>query len=122
MRAQIHSPAVLCAALALSLTACKKEQGSGMVGADAKGPVIVGHVASMTGPDATFGVSSDRGFRLLFDDVNGKGGVKGRQIKLVTLDDQGKPEEAATALVIRSRRIDEAAVHHVRKVAVARKC
>ncbi len=97
MPARIHSLAVLCAALALSLTACKKEQGSGMVGADAKGPVVVGHVASMTGPEATFGVSSDRGFRLLFDDVNGKGGVKARQIKLVTLDDQGKPEEAATA-------------------------
>ncbi len=97
MPARIHSLAVLCAALALSLTACKKEQGSGMVGADAKGPVVVGHVASMTGPEATFGVSSDRGFRLLFDDVNGKGGVKSRQIKLVTLDDQGKPEEAATA-------------------------
>jgi branched-chain amino acid transport system substrate-binding protein len=88
---------VLFAALALSLTACKKEQGSGLVGADAKGPIVLGHVASMTGVDATFGVSSDRGFRLLFDEVNSKGGVKGRQIRVVTYDDQGKPEEAATA-------------------------
>ena len=87
----------LLAVLLAASTACKKDQGSGLVGADAKGPIVIGHVASMTGPEATFGVSSDRGFRLLFDNINGKGGIKGRQIKLVTLDDQGKPEEAATA-------------------------
>ena len=87
---------ILCASL-LALAACHKDQGSGMVGPDAKGPIVIGHVASMTGPQATFGTSSDRGFRIFFDELNAKGGVKGRQIKLVTLDDQGKPEEAATA-------------------------
>ncbi len=84
-------------AAALALAACSKQQGSGMVGADGKGPIVIGHVASMTGPEATFGTSSDRGFRIFFDDLNAKGGIKGRQVRLVTLDDQGKPEEAATA-------------------------
>jgi branched-chain amino acid transport system substrate-binding protein len=90
---------LLCASVLAVTTclACQKQQGSGMVGPDAKGPILVGHVASMTGPEATFGTSSDRGFRIFFDIQNAKGGVKGRQLKLITLDDQGKPEEAATA-------------------------
>jgi branched-chain amino acid transport system substrate-binding protein len=83
--------------LLAALVACQKQQGSGLVGADAKGPIVIGHVASTTGTEATFGTSSDRGFRIFFDELNAKGGIKGRQIKLVTLDDQGKPEEAATA-------------------------
>ncbi|MBS2021099.1 MAG: ABC transporter substrate-binding protein [Deltaproteobacteria bacterium] len=82
----------------LALTACpSKDQGSGLVGADAKGEIVIGHVASTTGNEATFGISSDRGFHLFFDELNAKGGIKGRKIRLVTLDDQGKPEEAATA-------------------------
>jgi len=31
------------------------------------------------------------------EEANAKGGVKGKQIEVKTLDDQGKPEEAAVA-------------------------
>jgi branched-chain amino acid transport system substrate-binding protein len=91
--------AVCAAVLSLTSAACTKNegQGSGLVGADAKGPIVLGHVGSLSGTDATFGLSSDRGFKLYFDTVNEKGGVKGRQLKVVTYDDQCKPEEAATA-------------------------
>jgi branched-chain amino acid transport system substrate-binding protein len=87
---------LLCASI-LVVLACKKEQGSGMVGKDAKGPIVVGEVGSMTGTEATFGTSSDRGIQLARDEVNGAGGIKGRQIQMIALDDEGKPEEAATA-------------------------
>ena len=103
MRIPLPQRPLLALSLAVALaglSACndaKKPEGSGLVGPDAKGPIVIGHVASMTGTEATFGISSDRGFRLFFDELNAKGGIKGRQIKLVTLDDQGKPEEAATA-------------------------
>ena len=39
----------------------------------------------------------DRGIRLAIEEVNGKGGVKGKKLAVKTLDDQGKPEEAAVA-------------------------
>src|SRR5438552_6863163 len=77
--------------------ACKKEQGSGAVGASGSGPVVAGEVGSVTGTEATFGTSSDRGIQLAGKEVNGAGGIKGRQIQVIALDDEGKPEEAATA-------------------------
>src|SRR5881398_1320262 len=82
----------------LAAVACKKsDQGSGMVGAGAKGPIVVGEVGSMTGTEATFGTSSDRGIQLAVTETNGAGGIKGRQVQIIALDDEGKPEEAATA-------------------------
>ena len=59
--------------------------------------IVFGHVASLTGSEATFGESTDRGIKLAVDEANKKGGVKGKMIEVKTLDDQGKPEEAATA-------------------------
>src|SRR5690348_16143072 len=55
----------------LAVVACKKsEQGSGTVGAGAKGPIVVGEVGSMTGTEATFGTSSDRGIQLATKETN----------------------------------------------------
>src|SRR5258708_11134564 len=90
---------LLCASIAsiLIMAGCKKEQGSGMVGKDAKGPIVVGEVGSMTGTEATFGTSSDRGIQLAVTETNSAGGIKGRQGQIIALDDEGKPEEAATA-------------------------
>jgi branched-chain amino acid transport system substrate-binding protein len=68
-----------------------------MVGARATGPIVVGEVGSMTGTEATFGTSSDRGIQLATKEVNTAGGIKGRQLQIIALDDEGKPEEAATA-------------------------
>ncbi len=59
--------------------------------------ILIGHVASMTGSEATFGDSTDKGIKLAVDEANKKGGVKGKQIAVKTLDDGGKPEEAAVA-------------------------
>ncbi len=83
-----------------SVFACKKEaadQGSGLVGAAATGPIIIGEVGSMTGNEATFGTSSDKGIQLAITEANAAGGVRNRQLKVSVLDDEGKPEQAATA-------------------------
>ena len=60
--------------------------------------IVVGQYGSMTGSEATFGQSTDEGVRLAFDEVNAAGGVKGKKIKLVTMDDQGKSEDAAAVV------------------------
>jgi branched-chain amino acid transport system substrate-binding protein len=94
---------VAMAALALTAIGCqeKKEEAKPAAAAPAPAPasdkVLIGHVASMTGNEATFGSSTDNGIKLAIDEQNKKGGVKGKQIALKTLDDQGKPEEAAVA-------------------------
>ena len=91
-------PAKLLLGLFALALGCKKESGSGVVGASGTGPIVVGEVGSMTGTEATFGTSSDRGIQLHVSEVNAEGGVKGRQISVIALDDEGKPEEAATAV------------------------
>src|SRR5256886_5924443 len=90
---------ILPSLLALAaLAACKKQdQGSGMMSSNATGPIVIGEVGSMTGTEATFGLSSANGIQLAIDEFNAKGGVKGRRLEVKVLDDQGRPEEAATA-------------------------
>ena len=61
-------------------------------------PVLIGHFASMTGSEATFGQSTDAGIRLAVKEANAAGGIMGRKIELKTYDDQGKPQEAGTAV------------------------
>src|SRR3989475_3436428 len=83
--------------LALAVDCKKEPEGGGNVGAADTGVIKIGEVGSMTGTEATFGTSSDRGIQLAVKEVNGAGGIKGRQIQVIALDDEGKPEEAATA-------------------------
>lgn len=98
--------------LAAMLTGCDKS-GSADGGRGAKAPaaaepapgggssgseILVGHYASLTGSEATFGVSTDNGIKLALEERNAAGGVKGKQIRLITYDNQGKAQESITAV------------------------
>ena len=63
----------------------------------AEEPIPVGQVASLTGNNASFGTSSDKGTRLALEEINAGGGVLGRPLKLITEDNQSKPGESAAA-------------------------
>ena len=52
----------------------------------------------MTGTEATFGLSTDKGIQLAFDEVNARGGVKGRKLQVKSEDDQSRPEDAVNAI------------------------
>lgn len=60
--------------------------------------ILVGEYGSLTGNDATFGLSTNKGVRMAVDELNAAGGIKGKKIKLITLDDQGKSDEAAAVV------------------------
>jgi branched-chain amino acid transport system substrate-binding protein len=66
--------------------------------AAARAEIVIGHYASMTGANATFGQATDRGIQLAIEQRNAAGGIDGKTIRLVTLDDAGKPAEAATVV------------------------
>jgi branched-chain amino acid transport system substrate-binding protein len=95
--------ALVLAALAAAVAGCEKKKEAAPEAADASAvrpagsKLLLGHVTSMTGDQATFGQSADRGVRLAVNEQNAKGGVKGRIVEVKTLDDQGKPEAAAVA-------------------------
>src|SRR5262245_48734410 len=60
--------------------------------------ILIGEYASMTGTAAAFGTSTHNGLMLAFEDINASGGVLGKKLRLITEDDQSKPEESATAV------------------------
>jgi branched-chain amino acid transport system substrate-binding protein len=75
--------------LTLVAAACQKKP--------AEEVILIGHVGSLTGSEASFGTSTENGIRLAIEDINAKGGIKGKRVAAKTYDDQGKPEEAAVA-------------------------
>ena len=60
-------------------------------------PVRIGFFMSITGRDASFGEASLGGAEVAVDEVNGSGGVLGRQVELVVEDDRSLAGESATA-------------------------
>jgi len=59
--------------------------------------ILIGEVGSLTGSEATFGISTRNAIDLAIREVNAAGGVKGKKIELRVYDNQSKPEEAANA-------------------------
>ncbi|MBI3853578.1 MAG: ABC transporter substrate-binding protein [Verrucomicrobia bacterium] len=76
-------------AFGLLLLGCKKS---------GEGSIRVGEYASLTGKEATFGISSHEGTLLAVEEINGSGGVLGKKIELLTEDTQSKAGEPATVV------------------------
>ncbi|HBG10598.1 MAG TPA: hypothetical protein DDX25_11360 [Firmicutes bacterium] len=79
---------VVCVLLVFALT----------VPALAQGDVIkIGLISSLTGSVSTYGQSVRNAVTMAVDDINASGGILGRQISLIILDDKGDGTEAAQA-------------------------
>lgn len=106
---------MMLAAFALFAAACEKKSqpapsGQGAQGGQVAQPaagggtpgdantILLGEVGSLTGAQATFGVSTRNGIDLALKEANAAGGVKGKKLAVRVYDDQGKPEEAAQAV------------------------
>jgi branched-chain amino acid transport system substrate-binding protein len=83
--------ALLCAGLAFAGCKCGGDGDEG-------GDIVIGAFLSMTGSTADFGINTKKGAELAIDEVNAAGGIRGRNIRLVTLDDQGRADEAGSAV------------------------
>jgi ABC-type branched-subunit amino acid transport system substrate-binding protein len=59
-----------------------------------KASIVVGQSICLTGPGASLSVPFHEGAKLYFDRINAAGGVNGRKIELVTLDDHGNAKLA----------------------------
>jgi len=69
---------------------------TGGCGPGSSDTIRIGEYASLTGKEAGFGQSSHRGTVLAVEEINAAGGLLGRQIELITEDNQTKPGESAT--------------------------
>lgn len=60
--------------------------------------IRVGEFASLTGNEATFGVSSHEGTLLAVEEINAAGGLLGKKIELLTEDNRSTPGESSNAV------------------------
>ncbi|HEX2122115.1 MAG TPA: ABC transporter substrate-binding protein [Thermoanaerobaculia bacterium] len=88
----------LTCALSLAFLGCPPKTENAGAAASAEGEILVGEYGSLTGGQATFGVSTHQAIMLAVDEINAAGGVNNRKIRVITEDDQSKAEEAANAV------------------------
>ena len=62
-----------------------------------KTEIVLGTHSDLSGPAATYGVSSTNAIKMRFDDVNAAGGIHGRKIRLIVEDTQYQVPRAVQA-------------------------
>ena len=87
VRARFLSVTATAALLTALLAACGSN-GSGSSGsASGSQPILIGASLSLTGDFSADGLAFQRGYQLWVSDVNSHGGILGRQVKLIVLND-----------------------------------
>lgn len=82
----------LCSMLLWVIPACK----GGDIGVTSK-EIRIGQAVALTGPAQGLGQEMKAGATAYFEHINSQGGVHGRRIKLLTLDDGYEPSRTVTA-------------------------
>jgi branched-chain amino acid transport system substrate-binding protein len=93
------------ALLATALIAACGSSGSGS-GSSSK-PLLIGTSLSLTGDFSADGQAYERGYKLWESDINAHGGIMGRKVQLVILNDSSSPTQVDTNYT------DLITVHHV---------
>lgn len=60
--------------------------------------INIGVITPLTGEGATYGEATKQGLDLAAEEINGKGGIKEKEIKLIYEDSQIRPEPATNAI------------------------
>jgi branched-chain amino acid transport system substrate-binding protein len=80
-------------AVALAAVAAAQSENRGI----SKTEIVLGMHTDLSGPAATYGVSSSNAVKMRFDEANDKGGIHGRKIRLVIVDTQYQVPRAVQA-------------------------
>jgi len=94
--------AVMAMAVGLAAPALGQKETRGVTPTE----IVLGMHTDLSGPAATYGVSSSNAVKMRFDEVNDKGGIHGRKIRLVVEDTQyqvPRAVQAGTKLINRDR-------------------
>ncbi len=94
MRYRVFS--LLIATVALAFIGCPAKNGDKP--SESGNTIKIGHYASLTGKEATFGVQVDNGVKLAVEEINKAGGIGGKQIELLTEDTRSTTTDAQNAV------------------------
>jgi branched-chain amino acid transport system substrate-binding protein len=99
-RRRLIVTAMALGALAAVGVGCGKKTDGGASGdAAAANEWKVGAYLSLSGAETQFGMDTKEGIELAVDEVNAKGGVKGKKIKVLFEDDKSNPQEASNKVL-----------------------
>lgn len=100
-----HLLIALLAICSLLVAACGQARGPGGTttgeqaeqggGTEDEGPIKIGASLSLTGDYARIAADQENAYRLFVEQLNEKGGLLGREVELIVLDDRSTPETGA---------------------------
>ncbi|NME62418.1 Leucine-, isoleucine-, valine-, threonine-, and alanine-binding protein [Bifidobacterium thermophilum] len=88
------------AAMMMSMAACSggsMDDSSNSAGAASGNTITLGSITTNSGTAAAYGEAELKGFKLAISEINAKGGLNGKKIKLESMDDKGDATEASNA-------------------------
>ena len=88
------------AVMALSLAGCSSGSMDDSSSSSAKASgdsITIGTVTTNSGTAAAYGEAEVKGFELAVSEINAKGGINGKKVKLESMDDKGDATEASNA-------------------------
>ncbi len=91
---------LLAAVMVMSLvTACGSgtEASTTKAGADAAETIKIGGLAPLTGAVSVYGIAVNNGVTLAFEEINAKGGIDGKKVEYIVMDEKGDTTEATNA-------------------------
>ena len=96
MNLRTRTLAAAAALTATALVAAGCASGSGGTDADSTEPIVFGVSGPLTGNQAEYGENWQEGFAIALDEINGAGGVNGREVQIDFQDSQGEASQATT--------------------------
>jgi len=91
-------PLTLALGVALSLAGCGGGGGNGGGSASGGDEIVIGEYASLTGTKADFGKTTNNGVQLAAEQINAKGGILGRKVRVDVQDDAGDATQVGTVV------------------------
>ncbi len=88
------------AAMMMSMAACSggsMDDSNSSAGAASGNTITLGSITTNSGTAAAYGEAELKGFKLAISEINAKGGLNGKKIKLESMDDKGDATEASNA-------------------------
>ncbi|MDJ0323708.1 ABC transporter substrate-binding protein [Cryobacterium sp. PH31-AA6] len=110
-KSRLRFIAPIAVVTALALAGCSTSNLGGSSPADPagdSGPIKIGAVLDVTGVGASLGVPEQNTLTMLAKQLNADGGIGGRDVELIILDDQSTEDGAAkaTSKLIESEKVD----------------
>jgi ABC-type branched-subunit amino acid transport system substrate-binding protein len=93
-----HTPSQTATGILILLTALFVSLSRAGAGETGVGPdtILLGQSCALTGPAAGLGTGMKSGLEAAFDEINARGGIKGRQVILLSRDDYYEPGQASS--------------------------